>query len=240
MLDCQNFCRRHEGSLIAVFHDLGQGQGRHDGLAGADVALDEALHGYFAFHIALDIEESTGLATGQGKGQPVEKLFQKRSVGAALDALFPAFPSPPEAQASLHVEQFFIGQLLPGLFLFFPAFWEMHPFVGLDERKAGMARLRARCRQKIRFRPGQGQGLTHGFSHVGLAQPVGQAVEGHQSPVLQLSFLHIGRIHLAPAIIPLYAAKGRYGHARMELSFLEGLIEPGHFYGSRFIVEHDF
>ena len=76
MLGCQDFCRRHEGSLIAVFHDFGQGQGRNDGLAGTDVPLDEALHGHFAFHVVLDIEEGTGLASGQGKGQLVKKLLQ--------------------------------------------------------------------------------------------------------------------------------------------------------------------
>ena len=102
-----------------------------------------------------------------------------------------------------------------------------------------MTRRPARRRQEILFCPGQGQGLAHGFSHVGLAQAVRQSVERHESLPLWFSVFHIGRIHLAPAIIPLDAPEGRYGHARMKLFFLERLIEPGHFYGSRFIVEHD-
>ena len=109
VLGCQDARRRHEGPLIAVLYDLGQGQGGDDGLAGADIALDQALHGHFALHIGLDIEEGLGLAFRQGEGQVVIEGLEQMAVRAAFDALALAFMAPAQEQAELHVEELFKG-----------------------------------------------------------------------------------------------------------------------------------
>ena len=60
----QDFRRRHKGSLIAVFHNLCQGQGRHGGLAAPHIPLDEALHGDKPFHIIFNVGKSLLLSVG--------------------------------------------------------------------------------------------------------------------------------------------------------------------------------
>jgi len=45
MLDRENFCRRHKGGLAAVGDGDHRGLQRDDGLAAADVALEQAIIG---------------------------------------------------------------------------------------------------------------------------------------------------------------------------------------------------
>ena len=114
----QDLRRRHEGPLVAIFHDLGQGHGGDDGLAGADVALDEAVHRSLAFHVVLDVQEGPRLVTGEFKGQLADEGLEQPAVGAAFDADLLAFATPPQEKTQLHVEELFQGQVVTGCILF--------------------------------------------------------------------------------------------------------------------------
>src|SRR6056297_3583364 len=54
MLLCQNFCRNHQGSLIAVVNGNKHTHQRYEGLSAAHIALQESIHVFAAAHVAPD------------------------------------------------------------------------------------------------------------------------------------------------------------------------------------------
>jgi hypothetical protein len=61
MLRCENFSGRHECGLVAIFDGDQHGLERHDGFAGADIALQEAAHGVRLAHVGNDFAEGAFL-----------------------------------------------------------------------------------------------------------------------------------------------------------------------------------
>ena len=57
MLHGQNFGRRHQRDLVAVFDDDRRGFERHDRFAAADVALQQAVHRERPLEIAGNFRE---------------------------------------------------------------------------------------------------------------------------------------------------------------------------------------
>ena len=69
MLHGENFRGRHQRGLVAVFDDDGRGFERHDGLAAADVALQQAVHRHAALQVRRDFRERALLRVGGLEGQ---------------------------------------------------------------------------------------------------------------------------------------------------------------------------
>ena len=63
------FGRRHQRRLQAGFHRAQHGQQRHDGLAGADIALQQPQHALRRCHVLFDFGQRLQLRIGQGEGQ---------------------------------------------------------------------------------------------------------------------------------------------------------------------------
>ncbi|MNL58204.1 hypothetical protein D3C87_1818240 [compost metagenome] len=64
----EDFGWRHEGRLGAALRHGGHGHQRHDRLAGADIALQEARHAVRRGQISPDLIERTQLPLGEGIG----------------------------------------------------------------------------------------------------------------------------------------------------------------------------
>ncbi len=69
MLRGEDLGGRHERGLVAVLHGDEHGLQRDDGLAGADVALQQAAHGAGLAHVGNDLAEGALLRGGGMEGQ---------------------------------------------------------------------------------------------------------------------------------------------------------------------------
>ena len=69
MLGGENFCRGHEACLATVVEGYEHAHQGHDGLAGADVALQQAVHLSPRADILADFAEHPFLGAGKGKWQ---------------------------------------------------------------------------------------------------------------------------------------------------------------------------
>ncbi len=69
VLHGENFRRRHEGGLVAVFDGDDGGLERDDGFAAADVALEEAIHGRGLFEVGGNFRKNALLRGGGFEGQ---------------------------------------------------------------------------------------------------------------------------------------------------------------------------
>src|SRR5690625_148352 len=72
MLACKDLCRGHEGCLMPGLHSRQHGEEGNEGLAAADIALQEAQHAVRGGHIRLDLLEGCGLGGRQAEGKTVE------------------------------------------------------------------------------------------------------------------------------------------------------------------------
>ena len=72
----QHFGGRHDGSLPAVANDRVQRAGRHHGLAGTDVSLQQPAHGPVAPQVVQDLGHGHALAVRQLEGQLAPKRRQ--------------------------------------------------------------------------------------------------------------------------------------------------------------------
>ena len=79
MLFGQDLGGRHDGNLVAVFHRDDRGQERHDGLAGADVALQQALHRPRALQVSHNLRERLALPFRQ-----LERQHRARTLADAI------------------------------------------------------------------------------------------------------------------------------------------------------------
>ena len=61
----QDLGRRHERDLVVVLHRDDRRQERHDRLAGADIALQQALHRPAALHVGDDLGKRVALSFSQ-------------------------------------------------------------------------------------------------------------------------------------------------------------------------------
>ena len=65
MLLGQHLGRGHQGALVTTLHRGEQGRHGDDGLAGADVSLQEAVHRVRRGEVGLDLTDRPGLRRGE-------------------------------------------------------------------------------------------------------------------------------------------------------------------------------
>ena len=85
MLPRQDLGRRHQGRLGAALDRLQHREQRDDGLAAADIALQQPHHALRRFHVAADLGQSPTLAAGQRKAE-VSLGFGLQFAGAGKHA----------------------------------------------------------------------------------------------------------------------------------------------------------
>ena len=114
MLLGEQFGRRHEGRLIAVLEREQHGEERHDGLAGADVTHQQAVHPFGPRHVVEDLASRLLLVGGEFPGQAFPQLRGERLVHDKLGAALPvACQLACARQHQLQVEQFIDRQPAP-------------------------------------------------------------------------------------------------------------------------------
>ena len=87
MLRGEDFGGGHHGDLVAVFDGDERGLEGDDGLAGADVALQQAAHGAGAAHVGDDFAEDALLRGGGLEGEHLLEGFADLVVGDEGGAL---------------------------------------------------------------------------------------------------------------------------------------------------------
>ena len=85
MLRREDFRRRHQHSLIAALDRFDQRQHRHRRFARAHVALDQAPHRAFAFHVLDDRFQRRLLIARQGERQRLERRRHQSTVRIVFD-----------------------------------------------------------------------------------------------------------------------------------------------------------
>ena len=80
MLLGEDFGGRHQRDLVAVFDGLQGGQRGDDGLAAADIALQQALHRVRLFQVVADFAQHFLLRGGQRKRQRLQQLLRMSAV----------------------------------------------------------------------------------------------------------------------------------------------------------------
>ena len=106
----QNFSRRHQCRLPSGLDDIGHRQQRDDGLARADIALQQPQHALGRGEIGADIGERSCLRSGQAERQRRDDC---RAVAPRADAGAPgqhAHPRPHQQQRQLIGEQLVEGE----------------------------------------------------------------------------------------------------------------------------------
>ena len=89
MLFRQHFGRRHEGDIVAAFQRHQRAAGRHDGLAGAHIALQQPAHRVCAGKALAQFAQDPRLRLGQLEPEPGQKGFDEMIVPAARQRLGP-------------------------------------------------------------------------------------------------------------------------------------------------------
>jgi hypothetical protein len=78
--------RCHERGLVTAF-DAGQHRSEsHEGLTGADITLQQAVHRVRPGEVGADLGYGVALRGGQGKGQPGEEAVHEVPTGRVADA----------------------------------------------------------------------------------------------------------------------------------------------------------
>ena len=113
MLLGQDLGRRHHRHLPAVFDRLQRGHGGDDGLAAADIALQQALHRMRLGQVLRDLQRRTLLGIGQPEAQAFQqradqffRRWQRRSAETTALGIMPA-------HGKLLRQQFIVGQAAP-------------------------------------------------------------------------------------------------------------------------------
>ena len=119
--------RGHQRRLVAIFHGPQHRAQPHQGLARADVALDEAIHNLGTLHLRGDLGDDPALGVRWGKRQGIpqgrHQFFTRReSYAVGLLAVFLA----PPCQAQLEGEKLAKSQALARALRFGKAGGKMH------------------------------------------------------------------------------------------------------------------
>src|SRR6185437_14427088 len=107
MLRGENFSRRHQRGLVAVFDGHQHGLKRHDGLAGADVTLEEPAHWIGLAHVGYNLAQRALLCGGGMKGKHLADGFADAVVGGEGNAGPFAHAAALELEAEFEEEQLF-------------------------------------------------------------------------------------------------------------------------------------
>jgi len=84
MLLGQDLGRRHDGGLPALLDGLQRRHRRDDGLAAADVPLQQTLHGVWLGKVMADLGGDLLLRPSQGKGQLLQQGWNQSCRGLQL------------------------------------------------------------------------------------------------------------------------------------------------------------
>ena len=114
MLAGQDFGRRHQGGLAACLCRPCHGEQGNHGLAGADVALQQAQHAVRLAEIVEDLTHRLLLRAGQRVGKGVADLCHKRPVARERPARQAARLHPDQCQSQLAGEKLVISEPPPG------------------------------------------------------------------------------------------------------------------------------
>ena len=115
MLHGENFRRRHERGLAAVFDSDNRGLQGDDGFAAADVALQEAVHGRGLFEIGGDFGQDAFLGGGGFEGKDSLEGFANIFLAEAEgDSVFLAGGAAIERETELIQEEFLEDEALLG------------------------------------------------------------------------------------------------------------------------------
>ena len=114
MLARQDFGRRHERGLPAGFDHGGGGEQRDDGLAGADIALQQPQHALRQSQIGDDVVDGALLRMGQRIGQRLHDLGAQRAFARRAAAGLTAHVGAHQRERELAGKQFVIGEPRPG------------------------------------------------------------------------------------------------------------------------------
>ena len=116
MLHGQNFRRRHQRGLIAVFDDDGRRFKRDDRFAAAHVALQQAIHRHAAFQVRRDFPERPLLRVGGLERQhALDRFADGRLAHAKRDPRLLLRRFLPHGDAQLVKEKFLENQAQVGL-----------------------------------------------------------------------------------------------------------------------------
>ena len=114
MLAGEDLGRRHEGGLPARFDHRRRGDQRHHGLAGADIALQQAQHALRAGKIGDDVVDRLLLRMGQRVRQRLHDVRAQAAFAGRAAAGLPAHVRADQCERELAGKQFVIGEPRPG------------------------------------------------------------------------------------------------------------------------------
>ena len=109
----EDFGRRHQGRLLAGFRDGGRSEQRHHGLAGADVALQQAQHPQRLVEVVGDGFRGLLLRWRQCVGQRVDDLVTQMSVARIALTRRAAELRAHQRQRQLPSQEFVEGEARP-------------------------------------------------------------------------------------------------------------------------------
>src|SRR6478752_323722 len=113
MLAGENFSRRHESSLPASLDDGGGGAQCHDGLAGANVSLQETQHSLRPREIGNDVVNRLLLRMRERIGQGLQNSCTQAALAGAATSRLPAHVCTYQGKSELAGEQLIIGKSRP-------------------------------------------------------------------------------------------------------------------------------
>ena len=208
MLPGEQFSGRHQGSLGAGFHRAQHGHQRHQGFAGADIALQQAQHPPGCRQISINIGNGLKL----GWRWSMAKGGQCRAAQAFIAHQCPAWsfagPAPHQAKGDLPGQQFIIAK---------PA-----------ARGLGALRLGGVERAQSLGKARPGFALQQRAIH-----PFRQIRQGFQRPIQRIRHVPPGKPgRQRPHWLPKRDAERRF-HQRVRIQFqlpgaLIGFEPPGH------------
>ncbi len=224
----QNLRRGHEGGHIAVFGTVPDERRGDQGLAAADVALDEPVHHRAGVHVPDSVLHGAALRPGglEGQGRP-------EAVKPALlhaDAGFPRPLAPHTPQGAGEDEELLKDEPPPCQLQRLEIRREVDVLIGVA-RLRKTAALPHRMGQDVRQLLQAGvQSLAYRLLHDALAQSRGDAVDWHDAPgdvPLPLRLFKDGIDHAAARAAGLDPAEEDVGLAPVKIVPGIGHVEVG-------------
>ncbi len=131
----EDFRRRHQRHLIAGFQCLQRSKGGDHGLAGTDVALHQAQHGFVLGQVIGDLGADALLRAGGAEAEVGEKALWQSLGRWQLWRLLGAYPLAQALQRQLMGQQFLEGQAVLGPVAAFGEFFQ----IGVGRRTVQVA-----------------------------------------------------------------------------------------------------
>ena len=212
VLPRQDFGRRHQRRLSAGLDRARHGEQRHDRLAGADVALQQAQHALRLGEIGIDLGEREFLRAGQRVGQGFADGVLDPAVAGQRPAGKPPHIRARQRQRHLSGQELVIGEPAPGSALrrhVDRVFRIVQPRQRRAERRKALAARQFRV-EPFRQRRQPRQRLADGAAQHLSRQAGGQRIDRlDQRQVFRIACERdmVGMHHGRPAVEPLHAAR---------------------------------